>query len=584
MKKPRNVDPTKLNPNLCRNRAKTLDIDKKFARKNLCGVSVPLFFLFWCVVILFHANLTRGNEEIGYENITSGVALERNVSLIIHDTAHHDSHPNREDSIRGTSRLKELKSIVLDYDSFMCKIQPQEDGRESEPELQQNGRIQLTYPNLDDFKYISRQEKSDSRRQLVNITHRLEPDGTPYNYASASKGAKVVAHNKEAKGASNILGKDHDKYLRNPCSVGGKFFIIELSDETLVDTVKIANFEHYSSNFKDFELSGSLVFPTETWNTLGSFVAANSKHVQCFKLPEPKWVRYLKVNLLSHYGSEFYCTLSVVEVYGVDAIEQMLEDLIVTSGESSTNNSTTIPMVLPEMVSNNPEIDDFGHNLVECTIFSHENHKKYNHFHTDIPKKPVVISNIPDPMPKIRQHPNNRLHADAALKVVLQKVRSLELSLAVLEEYIKELNKRRGDVLPELEKELSKFSALLEKSKLEVKNLMEWKEIMEKGILELESWRAVVSTKMDLLVTQNSMLRLEIEKVLHDQMSLEKKELAILTVSLCFACIAILKIISGRVVRIFRAPTPGAVSPSSRGWTLIFIFCSMTMLIPVLYG
>ncbi|KAI3468594.1 hypothetical protein Pfo_025257 [Paulownia fortunei] len=617
MKKPRNVEPTKVNPKLCRNRVKNLVIDKQIARKSFCNQSVPLFFSCWCVVILFHAKLTRGNEgdllayngslhnskfhdeklcnhtvpvaENGYENITSGLVMKPNVPVIINHSAHHHSHPNLEDSIRGTSGLEELIPVVLGYDSFMCQVQPQEDDKESELELQQNGRIQLTYPNLDEFKYISRQEKSGSPRQLVNITHRLEPDGTPYNYASASKGAKVVAHNKEAKGASNILGKDHDKYLRNPCSVEGKFFIIELSDETLVDAVKIANFEHYSSNFKDFELSGSLVYPTETWNTLGSFVAANSKHAQCFKLPEPKWVRYLKVNLLNHYGSEFYCTLSVVEVYGVDAIEQMLEDLIVTSEESSTNglpnpNSTAMPLILPELGPNNPEIDAAAHNMVEAVSKEVGSVDEGQKLTSDIPKRPVPISSIPDPILKARQHPNNRLHADAALKVVLQKVRSLELNLSVLEEYIKELNKRRGDFLPELDKELLRFSALLEKSKLETKNLLEWKEIMEKGIFELESWRAVVSTQMDLLVTQNSMLRLEVEKVLHDQVSLENKELAILTVSFCFACIAILKIISERAVKYFRAPMPGAVFPSSRGWTLIVIFCSMTMLIPVLYG
>ena len=73
---------------------------------------------------------------------------------------------------------------------------------------------------------------------------------------------------------------------------------------------------------------GSLVFPTDDWVKLGNFTAANVKHAQRFALEEPKCVRYLKLNLLSHYGTEFYCTLSVMEVYGVDAIERMLEDLI----------------------------------------------------------------------------------------------------------------------------------------------------------------------------------------------------------------------------------------------------------------
>ncbi|KAK4793825.1 hypothetical protein SAY86_011819 [Trapa natans] len=197
--------------------------------------------------------------------------------------------------------------------------------------------------NLTEFRSTRSQEKGlGVPTWLVNITHRLELDGSGYNYASASKGAKVVAHNKETKGASNILGKDHDKYLRNPCSAGAKFVVIELAEDTLVDVVRIANFEHYSSNFKDFKLSGTLSYPTEIWTPLGNFVAQNIKHIQSFKLTEPKWLRYLNLSVLSYYGSEFYCTLSVLEVYGIDAIKRMLEDLFVASSPKSNSTDFTL--------------------------------------------------------------------------------------------------------------------------------------------------------------------------------------------------------------------------------------------------
>ncbi|KAG2244324.1 hypothetical protein Bca52824_093824 [Brassica carinata] len=185
-----------------------------------------------------------------------------------------------------------------------------------------------------DLRYLNLEDKiSGVPSQLANATHyRLEPDGTGYYYAPAMKGAKVVDHNKEAKGASNVLGKDHDKYLRNPCYVSNKYVVIELAEETLVDTVKIANdLEHYSSNLEEFSLSGSLSYPTELWFPVGSFVAANVKQVQTFRLLEPKWLRYLKLNLSSHHGSEFYCTLSVEEVFCIDAHEQMVEDFFVGS-------------------------------------------------------------------------------------------------------------------------------------------------------------------------------------------------------------------------------------------------------------
>ncbi|XP_075522732.1 SUN domain-containing protein 5-like [Primulina tabacum] len=619
MKKSRYGEPTKTNPKFRKDRVKKVDVAKKI-RRSYCGLSVPLFFTLWCAVILFHAKfgLTHGNKgdvnaynesmhnsgihygklsnnmvsvaENDNENQANAVVLKSNVSMISNDPDSFDSYSKSKESFQGTSQLEELVSVILGYNSLKCQVEPQEDEEQGTRERPEDWKSQLTYPNLDDFKNITRKEKSGSSpHQLVNITHRLEPDGTAYNYASESKGAKVIAHNKEAKGARNVLGKDHDKYLRNPCSVEGKFFIIELADETLVDAVKIANFEHYSSNFKEFELSGSLVYPTSSWYSLGTFVASNVKHTQCFKLPDPKWARYLKVDLLSHYGSEFYCTLSVVEVYGVDAIEQMLEDLIVTSEESSTNRlmkpNTTVMHLKPlEQGSNNLEVDSVAHNAVEAVRDEVETIHEGKKIDLDVLKKPTTLGSNLDPKVKTQKHQNNRLHADAALKVLLQKVRLLELNLSVLEEYIKELNKGQGDVFPRLDQELSKFSALIEKRKMEINDLLEWKKIMEQGVFDIESWRTAVSSQMDHLAAENSMLRLKVEKVSDDQESLENKELAMLTVSFCFACIAIVKLILVWILKFFSAPMPAGSGLQSRGWTLILISCSLTMLIPLIYS
>nr|GEU54706.1 SUN domain-containing protein 5-like [Tanacetum cinerariifolium] len=283
---------------------------------------------------------------------TDRALLELNVSEKPSDAVshYHDFVDIENNPLQGTSPVEEIVSKVLGYPELVCEREFHDSCVEKKQENVKNGKTHHTYLNIDEFRNITKQENGSSSAPsgaasgLVNITHRLEPDGTDYNYASASKGAKVVAHNKEANGASNILGLDHDKYLRNPCSVVDKYVIIELAEETLVDAVMIANFEHHSSNFKQFSLSGSLVFPTETWYPLGTFVAENVKHRQYFRLPEPKWARYLKLTLVSHYGSEFYCTLNVIEVYGVDAIERMLEDLIVTSEESA--NSSNVGLAL----------------------------------------------------------------------------------------------------------------------------------------------------------------------------------------------------------------------------------------------
>lgn len=409
--------------------------------------------------------------------------MEPNKSTCCNNSIVHQHFPTYKYSLPETSRLEEVVWKVLNYAALFCEAQRYEERNSSQPKLSDGKMSNSTYLNFDEFRSITRQEKGwGVPSQLVNITHRFDPDGTEYNYASALKGAKLVAHNKEAKGASNILGKDHNQYLRNPCSVVGKFVVIELGEETLVDAVKIANFEHYSSNFKEFELFGSLSYPTEKWSPLGKFVAANVKQLQSFKLPEPKWVRYLKLNLLSHYGSEFYCTLSVVEVYGVDAIERMLEDLFVASEGSVASrmpepNATAMPSMKSEAGSNHSNKNGKDQSDVETAKIQVENLENAHSFNENV-ANPMTRTKPPDPVAEVRQQPIGRIPGDTVLRILMQKVKSLEQNLSVLEEYIKELNRRQQDVLPAHDKELVRISQLFEKSKVELEDLKKWKQTM----------------------------------------------------------------------------------------------------------
>lgn len=569
---------------------------KSTTRRGIFELPLPLVFSIWCIVFFFYSELgyilaNEGNTNTHNEKITSvcnskscdpryscvkdgkektieRLLLQFNILVDLGNSNNHIYHDeNQKYSDRGKSNLEDVVSSFIGYPSLVCALKPRIEQEQKPNELAQNGKSRLAYLNLEEFRNITKQVKGVTESsQVVNITHRLEPDGTEYNYASASKGAKVVAHNKEAKGANNILGRDHDKYLRNPCSIKEKFVIVELSEETLVDAVKIANFEHYSSNFKDFELFGSSIYPTEKWVSLGKFVAANVKHAQCFKLREPKWVRYLKLNLFTHYGSGFYCTLSVVEVYGVDAIERMLEDLIVDSEESSpkelsSSNSTLIPVLVSETNNGDPKISG---ELEKVTV---------NKLEEKSDEGPTAIIDV-------KPQKSGRIHADAVLKILMQKVRSLEINLSVLEEYIKEMNKRQGDLIPDMEKELARYSKLVAKSRTDIKDLLEWKDIIEKGVNDLKSWKDVVSTRVDALIQENEMLRSDVENVVTDQASLENKEIVVLVVSFCFAFFAFLKLVTEIIF--LGTSLSGKLCRASKGWILLLVSCCMTMLIILL--
>ncbi|CAL4972876.1 unnamed protein product [Urochloa decumbens] len=399
-------------------------------------------------------------------------------------------------------------------------------------------------PGLDEFKTRAIAERGPGvSSQPGNVIHRREPSGKLYNYAAASKGAKVLDFNKEAKGASNILDKDKDKYLRNPCSADGKFVIIELSEETLVDTIAIANFEHYSSNPKEFEVLSSLTYPTENWETLGRFIVPNAKHAQNFTFPEPKWARYLKLNLLSHYGSEFYCTLSMLEVYGMDAVEKMLENLIpVENKRTEPEDKTKEPVEQMPLKEPNGGKESTQEPLDEDE-FEIEDDKPNG----DSPK-----NGANDQISETRTLQAGRIPGDTVLKVLMQKVQSLDVSFSVLERYLEELNSRYGQIFKDFDADIDSKDVLLEKIKQELKNLESSKDSIVNGIEGILSWKQVASSQLNQLVLDNALLRSEFEMFRQKQTDMENRSLAVIFLSFVFACLALAKLSIGLMSKFCR--------------------------------
>lgn len=300
-----------------------------------------------------------------------------------------------------------------------------------------------------------------------------------FNYADVSHGAKVVASNKDAKGASNLLVPDKDKYLRNPCSAEDKYVVVELAEETLVDTIMVGNLEFHSSNLKSFELLGSPeVYPTDEWISLGGFEAENVRHIQNFTLPEPKWIRTLKLRLLSHYGSEFYCTLSVLQIHGVDAIEHLLEDWIVGDDVDlgKPGRRTSIPNGtsgvgsegIPEKgavgslkVNDSVEVEDSSDFLTEPlekpVKDERENNVGSEARGKDEPSKGVTGG----PSQEGWAHLSGRPSGESVLKILMQKVKMLELNQSLLDSYLGDLYEKYKEMFADIDNDLAAVSAQL---------------------------------------------------------------------------------------------------------------------------
>ncbi|KAG7546393.1 SUN domain [Arabidopsis suecica] len=521
--------------------------------------SISLVLLLWCFLFLVYSKLGQSHDYGNGDRI--GNYTDGSVSKTLNSTSSVVPQATGKENnycLLRNGQLQDVYEHVLGNNALLvCKI------------VLPERRISKKTLEARDPRYVNLEDKSlkvngsGMPSQLVNnVTHyRLEPDGTGYNYASAMKGAKVVDHNKEAKGASNVLGKDHDKYLRNPCSVSDKFVVIELAEETLVDTVRIANLEHYSSNPKEFNISGSLSYPTDMWTPAGSFVAANVKQIQTFRLPEPKWLRYLKLNLISHYGSEFYCTLSVVEVFGIDALEQMLEDLFVPSETLPSK-----PAMLELKTADEKEVGEVKSNRTDQNVKESEAQKKKD----DVVK---TINIIGDKKYEVREKHN-------VLKVMMQKVKLIEMNLSLLEDSVKEMKEKQ----PEVSLEMKKTLVLVEKSKADIREITEWKGKMEKELRDLELWKTLVASRLESLARGNTALRLDVEKIVKEQANLESKELGVLLISLFFVILATIRLVSTRLwafLGMSFTDKARSLWPDS-GWVMILLSSSIMIFITLL--
>ncbi|TNM87479.1 hypothetical protein fugu_005700 [Takifugu bimaculatus] len=130
-------------------------------------------------------------------------------------------------------------------------------------------------------------------------------------------------------GSPNSAKKVQKNFKNNYASVE---FVIELCEPIQVKQLDIANFELFSSTPKDFLVSISDRYPTSKWVKLGTFHARDERIVQSFPLDEQlfakyikMFIKYIKVELLSHFGSEHFCPLSLIRVFGTSMVEEYEE-------------------------------------------------------------------------------------------------------------------------------------------------------------------------------------------------------------------------------------------------------------------
>lgn len=195
----------------------------------------------------------------------------------------------------------------------------------------------------------------DPSSQLSTLKHR-------WNFASLDCAAVVHRANPSAKFTSSILSEKKDRYMLSPCPESGgsdqQFVVVELCDEISVDTIVLANYEFFSRMFKRFRVrvSRNLNGGEGDWYDIGTFRARNVRGLQVFNTMPPtadsRFFRYVRIDFLEHYGSEYYCPISLLRVYGLTQMDDYIRE------EEEMRKQREVELTLEESESIDEEEDE----------------------------------------------------------------------------------------------------------------------------------------------------------------------------------------------------------------------------------
>jgi hypothetical protein len=234
-----------------------------------------------------------------------------------HRQREHKGHKDAGDSHADLDSLGEDGEISIDFDALSDKVSELTAAKSGSAVPESNMEAGEEQVLLDDGKmqyYRSKDAGTTCKER--------------FSYSSFDAGATVKKTSPGAKNAKSILVENKDSYMLLECHTKNKFVIVELSDDILVDTVVLANFEFFSSMIRKFRVSVSDRYPVkiDKWVELGTFEARNSRDIQAFLIEHPQiYTKYIRIEFLTHYGNEYYCPVSLLRVHGTRMLDSWKE-------------------------------------------------------------------------------------------------------------------------------------------------------------------------------------------------------------------------------------------------------------------
>ncbi|WWD03343.1 hypothetical protein V865_001395 [Kwoniella europaea PYCC6329] len=177
---------------------------------------------------------------------------------------------------------------------------------------------------------------SQSQSQQPSASPPPAPHHNRYNYASPDCSARIHSSSPQTQHASSLLHKSRDRYMLTPCKAKEHWVVVELCDEIRIEAVEVAIWEFFSGVVREVRVSvggeddeefeddpaDDVTGRSVKWKEVGSFVGKNVRGVQTFTLPQPtSFHRFIRLDFPTFYGTEYYCPVSQLKVYGMNQME-----------------------------------------------------------------------------------------------------------------------------------------------------------------------------------------------------------------------------------------------------------------------
>nr|XP_019046506.1 hypothetical protein I302_05256 [Kwoniella bestiolae CBS 10118]OCF25436.1 hypothetical protein I302_05256 [Kwoniella bestiolae CBS 10118] len=186
--------------------------------------------------------------------------------------------------------------------------------------------------------------KPDQQQSSTGQSASSQPSASPppaqhhnrYNYASPDCSARIHSSSPQTQHASSLLHKSRDRYMLTPCKAKEHWVVVELCDEIRIEAVEVAIWEFFSGVVREVRISvggeddeefeddpaDDVTGRSVKWKEVGSFVGKNVRGVQTFTLSQPtSFHRFIRLDFPSFYGTEYYCPVSQLKVYGMNQME-----------------------------------------------------------------------------------------------------------------------------------------------------------------------------------------------------------------------------------------------------------------------